>query len=298
MLFEGMDYQGACIRPPSEANSILMQATLGCSHNKCTFCETFKTKRFTIKDQAIWERDLDFASRRLKGIKRLFIMDGDAFIMPMKRWEWLLTNIAEKLPWVERISTYANAKGVALKSDADLARLRELGLSFIYYGVESGHPEVLARIKKGADPDKLAREAIRLRRAGQALSITIINGLAGPELSREHARATAELMNRIEPEYIGALTLQIIPGTPLFEEHKRGEFTPLAGPMEVLGEIREMVAHFDLKNSFFTANHISNYLPIRARLPEDKSAVLKLIDQALAGEIDVKPDWMRGGPTI
>lgn len=173
-----------------------------------------------------------------------------------------------------------------------------MGLSFIYYGVESGHPEVLARIRKGADPDKLICEAIRLRKAGYILSVTIINGLAGPKLSGEHARQTAEILNSIEPEYIGAMTLQIIPGTPLFLEQQRGDFFPLSGPMEVLREIREMVAHFKLNNSFFTANHISNYLPIRARLPEDKQATLTLLDQALAGLIDIKPEWMRGGPTI
>lgn len=294
MFFEmnGLDHQGYCIRPPSEAYSILLQATLGCSHNKCTFCDSFKTKRFAIKDRSIWEKDLNFASRYCRRQNRVFIMDGDAFVMPMKHWEWLLTNIAEKLPWVERVGTYANAKGVALKSDDELKRLRELGLSMIYYGVESGHPAVLERVRKGADPEKLYTQAQRLKEAGLTLSVTVIVGLAGREGSLEHARATGDLLSRIDPDYVGALTLMLPPGAPISESVHKGELS-LQDQMEMLAELGVIFSRTNLTNGMFTANHVSNYLPIRARLPGDKEKVMGLIRKALEGKIALREEWMR-----
>jgi radical SAM superfamily enzyme YgiQ (UPF0313 family) len=288
----GLDYQGFCIRPPSEAGSILLQATLGCSHNQCSFCSAYKGKRFAIKDQAIWEKDLQFAEKHCQWQNRLFVMDGDALIMPMRHWEWLLTNIRQRLPWVERVSAYANAKGAAKKSDAELARLRELGLSMIYYGVESGHPEVLRRIHKGADPEKLLVQGRRLRQAGMALSITVIVGLAGPEDSMEHAKATGQLLTAIDPEFVGALTLMLEPGTPLAEQAKRGEFI-LPDQASLLAELGVMLAHTDLSKGMFTANHASNYLPIRAQLPEDKEKTMELIHKAWEGKVKLRPEWMR-----
>ena len=292
MEMEGLDHQGYCIRPPSEAYSILLQATLGCSHNKCTFCEAYKGKRFAIKDQAIWERDLDFASRYCRRQDRVFIMDGDAMIMPMRRWEWLLAGIAARLPWVGRVSTYANAKDVALKSDADLARLRELGLSMVYYGLESGHPDVLRRVRKGSDPEKLYLQARRLKEAGFTLSVTVIVGLAGRAESLEHARATGELISRIDPDYVGALTLMLQPGTPIYDEAVAGEFE-LPGQAELLAELGVIFAGTNLSKGMFTSNHASNYLPIRAYLPEDKEKTLRLIRRALEGNIELRPEWMR-----
>ncbi len=289
---EGLDHQGYCIRPPSEAYSILLQATLGCSHNKCTFCEAFKDKRFAIKDRAIWEKDLKYAEKHCRHQNRLFVMDGDAFIMPMRHWEWLLTNIKERLPWLERVSTYANAKGVAMKSDADLKRLRELGLSMVYYGVESGHAEVLKKVKKGADPEKLITQAKRLKEAGIALSITVIVGLAGREGSLEHAIATGELLTKIDPEYVGALTLMLPPGTPIYDEARQGSYQ-LPDQLELLAELGVLFANTHLSNGMFTANHASNYLPIRAQLPADREKVMALIKKALEGKVNLRPEWMR-----
>ena len=289
---EGLDHQGYCIRPPSEAYSILLQATLGCSHNKCTFCDAFKTKRFAIKDQTIWEKDLKFASRHCRRQNRVFVMDGDAFVMPMRRWEWLLTNIAERLPWVERIGTYANAKGVALKNDEELRKLRELGLSMIYYGVESGHPDVLQRVHKGSNPEKLLLQVRRLKEAGFTVSVTVIIGLAGKEGSLEHAIATGELLSKMDPDYIGALTLMLPSGVPITEEVRTGGLT-IPNQMELLAELGVLFAHINITKGMFTANHASNYLPIRAYLPEDKEAVMDLIRRALDGKIALRHEWMR-----
>lgn len=289
---EGLDHQGYCIRPPSEAYSILLQATLGCSHNKCTFCEAYREKRFSIKDQAVWDRDLDFAAKYCRGQDRVFVMDGDAMIMPMRHWEWLLQGIAARLPWVKRVSTYANAKDVALKSDADLSRLRELGLSMVYYGLESGDAEVLRRVRKGSDPDKLLAQARRLKEAGFIISVTVIVGLAGRQGSLRHARATGELLSRMDPDYVGALTLMLQPGAPIYDEAQRGEFE-LPGQMELLAELGTIFAHTNLSKGLFTANHASNYLSIKAYMPEDKEKTLGLIRAALEGNAKLRPEWMR-----
>ncbi|MGL4667467.1 MAG: radical SAM protein [Saezia sp.] len=292
MEYYGLDHQGPCIRPPSEAYSILLQATLGCSHNKCTFCETFKDKRFAIKDQVILERDLAFAERFCRNQNRLFVMDGDAFIMPMRHWKWLLPNIATRLPWVERISTYANAKGVEKKSDADLLKLREMGLSFIYYGVESGHPQVLTDIRKGSTPEKLVTQARRLKDAGFTLSVTVMTGVGGRALSEEHAKATGEILTKMDPEYIGALTLMLAPGTPIYDDAMVGKFE-LPDQAELLRELAIMIEHTDLTDGLFMANHASNYLPIKAWLPYDKEETLARIHAALSGQVSLKPEWMR-----
>ncbi|MCF8031490.1 MAG: radical SAM protein [Desulfarculaceae bacterium] len=288
----GFDYVGNCIRPPSEAYSILIQATLGCSHNKCGFCGTYRDKRFAIKDQAILERDIAFAAKHCQRQRRVFIMDGDALIMPMKRWEWLLGQIKQKLPWVTRVGAYANSKAVAMKSDEELARLKELGLGILYFGVESGHPEVLANIVKGAKPQKLIEQGQRVKKAGIKLSVTVLLGVGGTALSLEHAKATGELLSKMQPDYVGALTLMLVPGTPLHEAYERGEFQ-VPGVEGMLRELREMIAHSDLDGGLFYSNHASNYLPVKAVLPRDRDKTLALIDEALGGRVGLKPEWMR-----
>lgn len=288
----GFHYVGNLIRPPSEAYSILIQATTGCSHNKCTFCGTYAGKRFSIKDQEILEQDFRFAEKHCRRQDRLFLMDGDALIMPMKRWEWIMAQIRERLPWVKRVGAYANSKGISMKSDKELARLKELGLGILYYGVESGHPQVLRDIRKGATPEKLIEQGQRVVRAGIKLSVTVLLGIGGTELSLEHARATGKLLSAMDPDYIGALTLMILPHTPLGEKAARGQFS-LPDAMGMLAELREMIANTDLSGGLFFANHASNYLPIKARLPRQKEETLAQIDRALSGRVGLKPEWMR-----
>ncbi|MDR0827767.1 MAG: radical SAM protein [Desulfovibrio sp.] len=289
---EGLDHQGFCFRPPSEAYSILFQATLGCSYNKCTFCSAFKEKRFAIKDRAIWEKDISFAEKYCRRQNRLFVMDGDALIMPMRHWEWLLANISERLPWVERVATYGNAKGVAMKSDEDLLRLRELGLSLIYYGIESGHPEVLKDIKKGSDPEKLIEQAQRLKKAGFELSVTVILGIGGLEKSREHAIETGRVLSAVDPEYVGALSLMLSEDAPIYERVRSGELVLPEG-LDFVRELGLMFENTKLSNGWFMANHASNYLTIKAHLPEDRDKTMRRINAALEGEIDLRPEWMR-----
>ncbi len=290
---EGMHYDGYCIRPPSEAHSILLQVTLGCSHNKCAFCGSYKDKRFTIKDEKTILSDILFASRHMKRQDRLFLMDGDALIIPQKRLVWILGRIREHIPWVKRIGTYANTKGIKMKSGEELVELKEKGLGIVYLGVESGDDEILKEIRKGTNAQNLINMGRKVKEAGIKLSVTVLLGIAGPERSLRHARATGELLSAMDPNYIGALTVMLIPGTPLYEEYREGRFK-LINERETLRELREMISRTDLTRGLFFSNHASNYLPVRARLPKGKQEALDQIDRALKGEVDLRPEWMRG----
>lgn len=289
---DGFDYQGMVIRPPSEANSILIQYTLGCSHNKCTFCPTYKDKRFTIKDEAIVSRDLDFAQKYCRRQDRLFLMDGDAMIVPQKRLVKVLDEIAEKLPWVKRVGIYANRKSVKMKSDRDLAELKEKGLGIVYYGVESGDDVTLERIRKGSTAEQLIAQGRRIVEAGIKLSVTVLLGIGGRERWLEHARATGDLLTEMDPDYVGALTVMVVPGTQLARDQASGAWE-LPDAMEILAELREMVRSTRLSKGMFFSNHASNYLALKIRYPHGREEALQVIDAALSGQIDLKPEYLR-----
>ena len=289
---EGMHYEGYCIRPPSEANSILLQVTVGCSHNRCSFCGSYKEKKFRIKDDQTILSDILFASKYMKGQDRVFLMDGDSLIIPQKRLMWILDRIKEHLPWVRRVGAYANAKGVKKKSPEEWIQLRENWLGILYLGVESGDEETLKNVHKGTSVQNLIDMGRKVREAGMKLSVTVLLGIAGRERSLEHAKATGELLSAMDPNYVGALTVMLIPGTPLHEDFTSGKFQ-LPTERELLLELREMIVHTHLTMGLFFSNHASNYLPIRAKLPRGKQEALSLIDRALRGEIPLEPEWMR-----
>jgi len=287
-----MHYEGNIIRPPSEANSILLQVTVGCSHNKCTFCGAYKDKRFKIKSDAIIDEDIAFAARYCTSQRRVFLCDGDALIIPQQRLLRILGEIEKQLPWVTRVGIYANAKGISMKTLDQLRELKAHGLGIAYMGLESGDDSTLAGVLKKGDSEFMIEQGRKIREAEIKLSITVLLGLAGPERSEIHAKETGRVLSAIDPEYVGALSLMLIPGTPLYRDWEEGKFT-LLEPKEMLAELRTMIAHTNLSKGLFHANHASNYLPIRARLPRDKDATLKLIDQALAGRIPLTPEWLR-----
>jgi len=289
---QGMHYEGHCIRPPSEANSILLQVTLGCSHNKCTFCGSYKDKRFAIKDDQTILSDIIFASRTMHRQRRLFLMDGDALIIPQPRLMWILKEVNARLPWLTRIGAYANAKSIRKKTDDELAELRGQKLSILYLGVESGDRQVLEAVNKGTTRDELIAEGRRVKKAGIKLSVTVLLGLGGQEGSREHARATGELLTAMDPDYVGALTVMLIPGTVLHDQWLRGEYA-LPDQEGLLMELRTMLEHTRLSRGLFISNHASNYLPIKVRLPKEHQQGLELIDEALKGGVRLKPEWMR-----
>ena len=289
---EGMHYEGNCIRPPSEAYSILLQVTVGCSHNKCTFCGTYKDKRFRIKDDRIILSDIQFAAKYMKRQDRVFLMDGDALIIPQKRLMWIFDRIREHLPWVRRVGAYANAKSIKMKSLEELIQLRKNGLGILYLGVETGDAGLLKEIRKGTSAENLIKMGRKVRDAGIKLSVTVLLGIAGKERSLDHARATGELLSAMDPNYVGALTVMLIPGTPLHEDFMNGKLE-LPDERGLLLELREMIAHTHLSRGLFFSNHASNYLPVKARLPKGKQQALDQIDGALRGEIGLRPEWMR-----
>ncbi|MBA4395353.1 MAG: radical SAM protein, partial [Desulfobacca sp.] len=277
-----MEYEGMVIRPPSEAYSILLQVTLGCSHNKCSFCGTYKDKRFQIKSNDRILKDIRFASQYCKRQDRVFLMDGDALIIPQKRLVWILEQIREHLPWVKRVGLYANAKSIGMKSDEELKQLKALGLGIVYLGVETGHPELLKKICKGASRENLILQGQRIKAAGIRLSVTVLLGIAGPEMSLEHARETGTLLTEMDPNFVGALTVMVLPNTPLGKEQTQGKFK-LLSVEQLLAELGEMLASTRLSRGLFYSNHASNYLPIKVRFPEGKEPALALIRKALQG---------------
>ncbi len=287
-----MHYEGNIIRPPSEANSILLQVTVGCSHNKCTFCGTYTGERFKIKKDSVIFEDIEFASKYCRNQNRLFICDGDALIIPQKRLVPILEKIKQKLPWVNRIGLYANTKSIKMKTGKELKRLRELGVKIAYMGLETGDDITLEKIKKGADSARMIEMGRKIRNAGIKLSVTVLIGIAGRERSLFHAKETGRVLSAIDPEYVGALSLMLIPGTGLYKDYKNGKFQ-LITPDEMLMELGEMISATNMSNGLFHANHASNYLPVRARMPQDKEKTLALIASALKGKIALKPEFMR-----
>ncbi len=288
-----MDHQGMIIRPPSEGDSILLQVTLGCSHNKCAFCGAYQGKRFGIKDRAQVDRDIAFARKHCTRQRRLFLMDGDALILPMPQLEYILERIRTKLPWVTRVSSYANAKSLERKSDAELETLHGLGLKMVYMGLESGDQVTLDRVGKWGTRDEIVRQGQRARQAGLKLNVTVLNGLGGLERSHVHAVETGRALTEMDPEQVAALTLMLIPGTPLHRDWEQGDFM-LPGSMGILAELRLMLENINLSKGLFLANHASNYLPIKARLPRDKEKTLALIDSALASKVSIRDEKSRG----
>lgn len=287
-----MHYEGNMIRPPSEAYSILLQATVGCSHNKCTFCGAYKGERFKIKSDTIIEADIDFAATHCRRQRRLFICDGDALIIPQKRLLHILKSIRQRLPWVTRVGVYANTKSIRMKSEEELAELHANGLGIAYMGVESGDDTTLKAVRKGADARGMIEAGRKIRRAGIKLSITVLLGIGGMERSSIHAQETGRVISAIDPEYVGALSLMLIPGTELYEAFQEGRFE-LPAPEAMLQELGIMIAYTDMTGGLFHANHASNYLPLKLNMPADKAHALDLIDRALKGEIALKPESMR-----
>ncbi len=288
-----MDYEGTIYRPPSEAYSLLLQVTTGCSHYKCTFCGNYSDKKFKIKSLDIIKRDLQEA-RAYGPIEKVFLCDGDALIIPQARLEEMLSLINEYIPSVQRIGTYGNAKSILRKSVDELKKLRELGLKIIYLGVETGNAEMLKKIKKGATYEQLVEAGRRVKEAGILLSATVILGLGSIEKSIEHAMDTARILTDMDPDYVGALTLMLVPGTELYADFQAGKFV-LPDKFGFIRELYLIIANSSFTNCFFTANHASNYLPIRASLPQEKEKILSMISSVIDTRdlSRMRPEYMR-----
>jgi radical SAM superfamily enzyme YgiQ (UPF0313 family) len=281
------------IRPPSEAKSFLLPVTIGCSHNKCAFCGTYPGVKFRIRHLEDIKQDIDeVAQNYSRSLKRVFLEEGDALIAPQRILIGVLKHLNENFPHLERIGTYATPQAALIKSVDELKELNRLGLKIAFMGVESGDDELLKKINKGASYDQIVEAGRKIRQAGITLSVTVILGLGGIEGSRNHALKTAKILSDIDPEFAGTLTILLVPGTPLHKEWEEGKFT-LISPFQSLEELKLIIQNSNFTNCFFTANHASNYLPLKVRLPKQKAEVIKLIDDVLA-----KKDMSRLRPEL
>jgi radical SAM superfamily enzyme YgiQ (UPF0313 family) len=289
-----MRYEEPIFRPPSEAQSLILQATVGCSWNHCTYCEMYRAKSYRVRPLDELLAEVREAGRAFgPEVTRLFVADGDALAMATSHWEPLLLACRDAFPRLRRVSAYATAPNVAAKSDADLARLRELGLSLLYMGPETGDDETSRRIAKGAGFAEHALAARRARAAGMKLSAIFLLGVGGADRSREHAAASARLVTEMDPEFLSLLTLTVVPGSPLAALAARGGFT-LPSVEGMLGELRTIVAESSPTGAIFRTNHASNYLALEGRLPRDRDRIVETVDRALAGGVRLRPEWARG----
>jgi radical SAM superfamily enzyme YgiQ (UPF0313 family) len=283
------------IRPPSEASSFLLPVTVGCSHNACAFCGTFYDFKFSVRRPEDIINDIDAVARHYgRGVHRVFLENGDALIAPQAVLVDVLTHLKEAFPYLERVGTYATPKAALLKTPQELKKLRELGLTIAYLGVETGNEELLKKINKGATRAQIIEAGRKLKQAGIATSVTVILGLAGPEGSEKHAVATGKILTEIDPDFAGALTLMLMEGTPLHKDWLAGRFK-LISPFQSLVELKLIIENSSFTDCFFTANHASNYLPIKARLPQQKAEVLALINRVLESKDTsmLRPEYIR-----
>lgn len=288
-----MRYIGSVYRPPSEAHSLIIQATLGCNHNKCTFCGSYRDKKFAIRSLQDIREDLEDA-RDMGPVQRVFLADGDALCIPQRRLVEIMESVNEIIPSVERVGIYANARNILGKSVADLQQLKDLKLGIIYLGVETGDPQLLERICKGATHEQLVEAARRVKDAGIALSVTVLLGIGGVEGSEQHARGTARILTAMDPDYVGALSVIVVPGTPLHREFTEGRFR-VPDPFGLISELRIMIAESSFAHCVFRSNHASNYLPVKATLPGDKEEILAAIDHVLKSRNlqYLRPEFLR-----
>jgi radical SAM superfamily enzyme YgiQ (UPF0313 family) len=289
-----MKYEGMIFRPPSEADSLILQVTVGCSYNRCTFCGAYQGKTFRVKSLEEVKEDVDEATSYRSRIQRVFLADGNALTIPQKELVRILDYLKMKLNGVERVGVYANSKDILQKDISELKELRGLGLHIIYLGVESGNREVLRRIKKNATVDQLIRAGRRVKESGILLSVTVLLGIGGIQLSQAHAEDTGKVLSEMDPDYVGALSLMVIPGTPIEKEIETGRLV-LPNPFGLIQELETMIENCQFTRCFFASNHASNYLPLRIRMPEEKEDALRRIREVLRRRDPalLRPEYLR-----
>ena len=301
------------LRPPSEHASYFLPLTAGCSNNTCTFCGYYGSK-LRIRDVAEVKKEIDAMALYVRsGIrvptfpdivsavlrdwdgKRVFLQDGDALVYPFPKLQEVLEYLNEKFPNLERIGSYATPRDILRRTVDELRALKGNKLGIFYMGVESGDDEVLVKIGKGVTHDQIVEAGRKVKKAGILLSVTVILGLGGKEGSERHALETARILAELDPDYAGALTLTMVPGTPLYQQWKQSEFS-LISPFEFLKELKMIVENSHFTNCFFSSMHASNYLAIRGRLPDDKQRILHELEYILdrRDPAMLRPEFLRG----
>jgi len=289
-----MKYEGMIYRPPSEADSLILQVTVGCSYNRCTFCSAYQGKSFRVKTFNEVKEDIEEVSAHKVSIPRVFLADGDALAIPQEQLIRILSTLKTKVRGLERVGIYANARDILKKSVEELKQLKALNLGIIYLGLESGNPEVLRRTRKNATVDQMIRAAKRVKESGILLSVTVLLGIGGEELSQVHAEDTGKALSQLDPDFVGALSLMVVPGTPIEKEIETGRLV-LPTPFGLIQELETMILHSEFTQCFFASNHASNYLPVRIRMPEEKKEALQKIREVLRRQDHelLRPEYLR-----
>ncbi|MGW8114955.1 radical SAM protein [Caproicibacterium sp. NSD3] len=287
-----MRYEGIVYRPPSEARSLIIQLTIGCARNTCTFCTMYKEKNFRIRKLEDVVKDLKESRNTYSYVRRIFLADGDALIVKTPDLLYILSEIRRLFPECERVTSYGAPADVLLKTPEELLQLRKAGLEMVYIGAESGDNEVLKNIRKGVTAEETVEACLKLKKAGIKVSMMLISGMGSRVRSKEHALASAKITSLIKPEYVSFLTLRVYPGTPLYDQVKSGEFQRMS-PMELLDELKLFLKNVDSEGSVFRSNHASNYVDLGGNLNQDIPRMLAQIEEAQADH-DFKPDFMRG----
>jgi len=281
------------IRPPAEADSLLLQVTTGCSANSCTFCGVYRQKPFAVMPEVTVFADIADAAQDYPETRRVFLLDGDALAVVNARLLPVLDTLRASFARLSRVASYANARNITTRSDDELRELAAHGLKLIYLGLESGSQQVLDSCRKQATADEMVEAVRRADAAGIKTSAIVLLGLGGKELSREHVTDTIAALNRMQPRYLSFLSLMFIPGTPLAQAAKSGDFAELDA-QELLQEARDILAGLELVRTIFRCDHASNHLALAGNLPTDKANLLAQLDAALAGETSLRPWFMRG----
>lgn len=287
-----MRYEGTVYRPPSEAYSMIIQVTVGCSHNECTFCTMYKDKIFRMRKIEEIEKDLELARKSYKQIKRIFLADGDALALKTEYLKRILIIIKDLFPECERVGIYSGPKDILRKTKEELIELNELGLGIAYLGIESGSNEILSKIKKGVTSEEMIEAGRKIVESNIKLSVTLISGLGGQENWEEHAIESAKVINHINPHYLGLLTLMVQPGAEMYEEIKNQQLKLLT-PEQIMLETQMLLENLNVKDCVFRSNHASNYIPLEGNLPKDKDRLLSQIKNVLKEGSGFKEEYYR-----
>lgn len=281
------------IRPPAEANSFLLQITLGCSANHCYFCGAYKNKAFSIKDYKEIIADINRQARWRKDIRRVFLIDGDALVVNNNRLLPILKILEETFPKLSRIASYANGYNITRRSAKELKELYVHKVRLIYLGLESGSQDILNFHRKKSGAGEMIEAVNKAAQAQIKSSVMVLLGLGGKKHSKKHVQETIKALNMMQPRYLSFLSLMVIPGTPLAQEIERGNFEEL-NSQELLKESYGIIKGLKLTKTIFRSDHASNYLSLEGALPKDKAKLLDVLKSAINGEIKLKPEFLRG----
>ena len=276
-----MRYEGNIFRPPSEAYSLLVQVTIGCTHNKCTFCSMYKDKKFRVRDLDEVIQDLKWAKEQYRRVERIFLCDGDALALSNNRLMPILEFISDNFPECERVTVYGRAKDALKKTDEEMRQLYEAGIKMVYLGAESGSEKVLKAINKGETRQELIDGVKKIEASGMKASVTFISGLAGKDGWEDHAIQTGTMISEMQPSYVGLLTLMVEPGVPMADDIQSGKLRLLSAE-EVMAETLLMLQNTNVqKDCVFRSNHASNYVSLRGTLPADREKMMALLRKAM-----------------